>query len=196
LNQHYFSPTGGFSADESHGARTLSVPIPTWMPPSRPTVRRADPDWVPSGKAGELQPFIDVPDPEWTPPDAPRIEVPNPDTRVPANAKPISAELHAYLLEGQAQGKLIDVDAAGFPVLRDRPPPSDEEVAAIGLKRRDEALAVAASRIAPLQDAVDLMEATALEEDLLRAWKAHRIALMRITSLHGWPHIVWPQEPY
>lgn len=58
-------------------------------------------------------------------------------------------------------------------------------------------IAHASVMIAPLQDMVDLGEATPEEEAALLAWKRYRIALTRITSTTtGWPaSIVWPEMP-
>lgn len=58
-------------------------------------------------------------------------------------------------------------------------------------------IAHATTMIAPLQDMVDLGEATPEEESELLAWKRYRIALTRITSTTaGWPaSIVWPEMP-
>jgi hypothetical protein len=64
------------------------------------------------------------------------------------------------------------------------------------LAERDERMQVATARIAPLQDAVDLGEATANEEPLLLAWKRYRVALNRIQQQSGFPvDIVWPDTP-
>ncbi|WP_256824938.1 tail fiber assembly protein [Pseudomonas kurunegalensis] len=50
--------------------------------------------------------------------------------------------------------------------------------------------------IAPLQDAVDLDDATAEEAELLKAWKRYRIALSRIHSQPLYPlEIEWPSVP-
>ena len=48
---------------------------------------------------------------------------------MPADVVEITAEEHAALLEGQAQGKLIDFDEAGRPLMAD-PPPTTEQVQA------------------------------------------------------------------
>lgn len=51
-------------------------------------------------------------------------------------------------------------------------------------------------RIAPLQDAVDLEEATAEEAALLTLWKRYRVALNRVDTQPGWPEVVeWPTPP-
>lgn len=49
---------------------------------------------------------------------------------IPVDAVEITAEEHAALLEGQSQGKLIQADAAGRPVLVDPPPPAAEQIIA------------------------------------------------------------------
>lgn len=50
--------------------------------------------------------------------------------------------------------------------------------------------------IAPLQDAVDLDEATVEEAGLLTAWKKYRVLLNRVTAQPGYPtSIDWPVAP-
>ncbi|WP_447742357.1 tail fiber assembly protein [Pseudomonas laurentiana] len=56
--------------------------------------------------------------------------------------------------------------------------------------------AAADNAIAPLQDAIDLEEATAEEADRLKAWKRYRIALSRVPEQAGYPNeIDWPSLP-
>ncbi|MFV3287058.1 tail fiber assembly protein, partial [Pseudomonas sp. NY15356] len=56
--------------------------------------------------------------------------------------------------------------------------------------------AVADSSIAPLQDAVDLGEATEAEAASLIAWKRYRVALIRLPDQPGYPdEITWPAPP-
>ena len=72
------------------------------------------------------------------------------------------------------------------------PAPTTEQI----LAQRDALLAIAAVRIAPLQDAVDLEEATATEIALLKKWKQYRVALNRIQDQVGFPTAVdWPVAP-
>ncbi|PAW49426.1 phage tail protein [Pseudomonas moraviensis] len=55
---------------------------------------------------------------------------------------------------------------------------------------------VAGLRIAPLQDAVDLDEATEEEALLLTQWKQYRVLLNRLETQPGWPEqIQWPVAP-
>ena len=56
--------------------------------------------------------------------------------------------------------------------------------------------AVADTAIAPLQDAVDLAEATTEETEMLKAWKRYRVALSRLPEQAGWStEIDWPTPP-
>lgn len=49
---------------------------------------------------------------------------------IPADAVEITTEEHAALLEGQSQGKLIQADINGRPVLADPPPPTPDQIIA------------------------------------------------------------------
>lgn len=56
--------------------------------------------------------------------------------------------------------------------------------------------AVADAAIAPLQDAVDIDEATADEEARLKLWKKYRVALNRLPDQPGYPATIdWPAPP-
>lgn len=70
---------------------------------------------------------------------------------------------------------------------------SAAELLTVAKQTRDALLAQAAIRIAPLQDAVDLGEATAAESALLLQWKQYRIAVNR-AALEPQP-ITWPIPP-
>lgn len=61
---------------------------------------------------------------------------------------------------------------------------------------RDSLLALAAVRIAPLADAVDLGDASDEDVISLKKWKQYRVALNRINQQTGYPtEIEWPTEP-
>lgn len=56
--------------------------------------------------------------------------------------------------------------------------------------------AAADRAIAPLQDAVDLEDATEAEAELLKLWKRYRVALSRLHEQAGYPtEITWPAPP-
>jgi len=71
--------------------------------------------------------------------------------------------------------------------------PAPEEIKAVNTSTRDYLLAQATLAIAPLQDAVDLEEATAQEIALLKKWKQYRVAVNRIDLTVQAPN--WPAQP-
>lgn len=55
---------------------------------------------------------------------------------------------------------------------------------------------IADATIAPLQDAVDLEDATEAEAALLKEWKRYRIGLDRLPDQPGYPATIdWPVPP-
>lgn len=73
------------------------------------------------------------------------------------------------------------------------PPPSAEEILATNTATKNSLLANATLQIAPLQDAVDLGEATPEETALLMKWKQYRVAVNRVILTVANP--VWPVAP-
>lgn len=117
-------------------------------------------------------------------------------TDIPADSVIITEEYWQELLNGQSAGKVIKPDENGYPILVDPPPPTLEQITADALAKRAALMSEATAAIAPLQDAVDLGEATPQEEALLLQWKQYRIALNRLTTSAGWPtDIQWPTKP-
>lgn len=56
--------------------------------------------------------------------------------------------------------------------------------------------AIADKAIAPLQDAVDVEDATDADVTLLKAWKKYRVALNRKPDEPGYPAtVIWPTPP-
>ncbi|MBK5343915.1 tail fiber assembly protein [Pseudomonas sp. TH49] len=56
---------------------------------------------------------------------------------------------------------------------------------------------IADKAIAPLQDAVDIDDATDADVVLLKAWKKYRVALNRLPDDPGYPsNISWPVTPH
>lgn len=55
---------------------------------------------------------------------------------------------------------------------------------------------IADTAIAPLQDAVDIEDATVADEATLKLWKKYRVALNRLPDQPGYPDTVdWPAPP-
>jgi len=62
--------------------------------------------------------------------------------------------------------------------------------------RKDQLLAQAALRVAPLQDAVDLGSSTQEDVNLLKLWKEYRVSVDRVDRQEGYPSLIeWPKEP-
>ncbi|MDH1629291.1 tail fiber assembly protein [Pseudomonas mosselii] len=117
------------------------------------------------------------------------------NSTIPADAKVISAAAHAALFAGVAAGKGIDFSGAK-PALIDLPPPTVEQLRETAFAQRDKGLSIAALRIAPLQDAVDLGNASDDVRAKLTKWKQYRVDLNDIDQHEGFPQIIdWPQPP-
>lgn len=75
-------------------------------------------------------------------------------------------------------------------------PPTPEEALVAANAERDRLLGIAALRIAPLQDATDLDDATAADAANLKLWKQYRVAVNRVSSQTGFPVTIdWPLQP-
>ena len=75
-------------------------------------------------------------------------------------------------------------------------PPMPPMTAVQATAERDRLMAYATTQIAPLQDAVDMEEATPAEVAALTAWKKYRLAVSRTSTSAGWPGAVeWPPLP-
>ncbi|WP_213881189.1 tail fiber assembly protein [Pseudomonas sp. dw_358] len=73
------------------------------------------------------------------------------------------------------------------------PVPTAAEILATNTNMRDSLLGTATLAIAPLQDAVDLDDATTDETALLKLWKQYRVAVNRIDLTVASP--TWPTQP-
>lgn len=76
------------------------------------------------------------------------------------------------------------------------PEPSLEELIEAAINLRNGLLAAAATRIGPLQDAVEMGIATSDEVEALAQWRQYRIVLSRVDKREGFPReINWPVVP-
>ena len=105
------------------------------------------------------------------------LPTPEPDTYAPAQGFAAIDWSQVVTAEGKAQAAAEQLRAT-----------ATAEIA----QRR----ATADFAITPLQDAVDLDEATPEETDALKAWKRYRVALSRLPEQSGFPEtIAWPELP-
>lgn len=105
-------------------------------------------------------------------------------------------DFEQFRLNPPPVGQIVGADDNGMPCWIDSPPKTVEELSTEASATIDGLLRMAAIRIAPLQDAVDIGEATTAEEQQLLAWKKYRVALNRITEQQGFPTAIeWPDVP-
>ncbi|MVW80165.1 tail fiber assembly protein [Bordetella sp. 02P26C-1] len=120
----------------------------------------------------------------------------NSPAQIPGDVKQISHETHAELINAQGDGYQIVPGEDGLPTLQAPKPPSEAELRRRALFERDGYLRTATLRMEPLQDAIDLGEATKAEKDAMVEWKRYRLALNRIEQVEGFPtDFEWPQPP-
>ncbi|MBJ9613819.1 tail fiber assembly protein [Citrobacter koseri] len=112
----------------------------------------------------------------------------------PGDAVSVSDEDMMALQAGQSAGKQISSNAEGYPVLTDPKPLTFEQLQQQAKTQQSALMNAAGDAIAPLQDAVDLDEATEEELALLKKWKQYRVTLNRI-DLSTAPDIEWPEKP-
>lgn len=117
------------------------------------------------------------------------------DYELPSDVVETTAEERDALLPQQSDTRQIVVGDDGKLAIKEVPQ-TVEQLTANALLQRDGLLRDAATRIAPLQDAVDLDMATAEETAALKAWKTYRVNLNRIEQQAGFPQsIAWPAPP-
>lgn len=112
----------------------------------------------------------------------------------PSDAVAVVGEDMAELQAGQSVGKLITSNEQGYPVLTDPKPLTPEQLQQQAKTQQIALMNEAGEAIAPLQDAVDLDEATPEELARLKKLKQYRVALNRL-DLTTAPDIDWPQKP-
>lgn len=123
------------------------------------------------------------------------------EDKFPGSIK-ITADQYAQALEGMCAGLVVTIEG-GFkvaPAVLEEVPPAPEltpeEIAVAIQIERDRLLARATLRMGPLQDAIDLGNASADEVVSLNDWKQYRVDLNRIEQQAGFPlTIEWPVPP-
>lgn len=116
------------------------------------------------------------------------------DSGWPADAIKITQSEYNKLMQGRDDGKVIASDSNGSLFLSDPPAPSQEDLTATAEEQRNALMTRATEKIAPLQDAVDLDDATDAEKARLIGWKKYRVLLNRVDVTKA-PDINWPDSP-
>lgn len=112
----------------------------------------------------------------------------------PEDAIVISNEKYVALLEGKSKGKIIIADNNGNPIFSAPVPPTHQELISAAKSNLELLMTAANYVITPLQDALDIDDATEEELTLLKAWKTYRVLLNRL-DLSTAPDITWPEIP-
>ncbi|KVN23559.1 tail fiber assembly protein [Burkholderia pyrrocinia] len=105
----------------------------------------------------------------------------------------ISNEQWLGMLEAQASGNRLVIDASGQPSILPPLPPTPAQIVAGNTQRRDALLRQAGTALAPLQMAVALGDATDDEKEAARRWVAFTRAVKAVDLAVAEP--VWPTEP-
>ncbi|WP_063569193.1 hypothetical protein [Achromobacter ruhlandii] len=103
---------------------------------------------------------------------------------IPADATPVSNEMHADLMFMQTQGKEIVADANGNPIAVDPAPLTPQQLEAVARALRDESLSTTDWMVARYRDEIDSGMGSTLTAEQFREILAFRQALRD-----------WPDDP-
>lgn len=107
----------------------------------------------------------------------------------------ITLEQWLFLLDGQANGKRMALDASLAPVLLDPLPPTRTELADSKRALRDIALKATDWLVSRHQDEKLIGNGTSLTVDQFTALLKYRQALRDLADAAGWPNVDLPAAP-
>ncbi|MFM0427569.1 phage tail assembly chaperone [Paraburkholderia aspalathi] len=107
----------------------------------------------------------------------------------------ITLEQWLFLLDGQANGKRMAVDASLAPVLLDPLPPTRTELADSKRAQRDSALKATDWLVSRHQDEKLIGNGTSLTAEQFTALLKYRQALRDLADAIGWPNVELPVAP-
>ncbi|EPI8972125.1 tail fiber assembly protein [Escherichia albertii] len=109
----------------------------------------------------------------------------------PDDAMEISDRWYHYLLNKQSEGKKINSNEYGQPVLMEPEPPTQADLIWQAKRKKSKLLTEAESIILPLERAVRLNMATDEERSQLESWERYSVLLSRVDTANP----EWPQKP-
>lgn len=109
----------------------------------------------------------------------------------PDDALEISEQWYRYLLDKQSEGKTINQNEYGQPVVTEPESPTQEELTEQAEKQKSKLLAEAESIISPLERAVKLGMATDAEREMLELWERYSVHVSRVNTENP----EWPDKP-
>lgn len=107
----------------------------------------------------------------------------------------ITDEQWQFLLDGQANGKRMAIDASLAPVLLDPLPPTRAELADSKRAQRDTALKATDWLVARHQDEKLIGDGTTLATEQFTVLLKYRQALRDLADAIGWPNVELPAAP-
>lgn len=114
---------------------------------------------------------------------------------IPDDAVDVSDEVHAEIIKGQSEGKVITADGNGYPILVDPPAPTQDQLSAQARSDRDTKLAATNWLVERHREEQETGTTTLTAQqyaDLL----AYRQALRDVPQQTGFPEsIQWPAIP-
>lgn len=114
------------------------------------------------------------------------------NSQIPDDAVAVTDEIYAeYTNVAWPERMIMGSDDNGFPVWKDAPPLTDDEVISLAFTERTGLRIIADSEIAWREDAVNAGIASETETTELAKWKTYRVMLMRVDLLKP----VWPEPP-
>jgi len=180
-----------FFTEDFHGTRYIGIPDPDWSAPEHEV---KNPAWEEGSK--DIPETITVSDESAV---RPTVQVLNPACLLPPEIELIEVSrtdydrIYSVLCTTDS---VLSSDKDGNPITVPAPGPTQEQILSSALSTRDRLLALAAIRIAPLQDAADLGEATDADTASLKLWKQYRVAVNRVPDQPDFPNtITWPTQP-
>lgn len=117
---------------------------------------------------------------------------------MPGDRRQVSDDAYASLMLGQAEGRVIESDSLGMPVLKDAPAPSREKLELAARAERDRLLReVYDPGITATQRKIRMANGESVElEMLIQTLDAYAVALQNIPEQEGFPdNIIWPEPP-
>lgn len=114
---------------------------------------------------------------------------------MPTDLVEITEDKYIELRSDIEAGRQIEPDDVGMPISYE-PEMTQEQVKSLVDSKISRLLLEASTKIAPLQDAVDLGMATDAETASLTAWKTYRVLVNRVPTQPGFPTAIdWPSMP-
>ncbi|HBA9795737.1 TPA: tail fiber assembly protein [Escherichia coli] len=109
----------------------------------------------------------------------------------PDDVLEISERWYRYLLDKQSEGKTINPNEYGQPVVTEPELPTREELTKQAERQKSKLLAEAESIILPLERAVKLSMATDAEREMLELWARYSVHVSRVNTEKP----EWPDKP-